>query len=66
MPDKLQSQKFLFSIFLMERPYYTFKYVRKNIKKTNIFYPLIRTRTCARQGVRNVSSSKNFGYLLDG
>ena len=25
MPDKLQSRKMYFSIFLMERPYYTLK-----------------------------------------
>ena len=27
---------------------------RQNFRKTNISYPLIRTRTCAYQGVRNV------------
>ena len=30
-------------------------YVRKGFRKTNIFQPLTRTRTCAYQRVRNVS-----------
>ena len=30
-------------------------YVRKIFRKTNISYPLTRTRTCAYQEVRNVS-----------
>ena len=30
-------------------------------EKKYISYPLIRIRTCAYQGVRNVSFSKNFG-----
>ena len=29
-------------------------------KKNNISYPLIRTRTCVNQGVRNVSFSEDF------
>ena len=32
----------------------------KFTEKTNIFYPLIRTRTSAYQGVRKVSLSENF------
>ena len=32
-------------------------------RKTNISYPLICTRTCAYQGVRNVSFSGNFAYV---
>ena len=32
----------------------------------NISYPLIRTRTCACQGVRSVSFSENFAYVLNG
>ena len=31
--------------------------------KTNIFYPLIRTRTCAYQGVKNVRFCGKFGVL---
>ena len=37
-------------------------YVRKIFRKTNISYSLIQTKTCAYQGVRNVSFSKKFGY----
>ena len=33
--------------------------VRKSFRKTNISYPLIRTRTCTYQRVRNVSFSEN-------
>ena len=33
-------------------------------KKTNIFSPLIRTHTCAYQGVRNICFSENFAYIL--
>ena len=36
-------------------------------EKTNISYPLIRTHTCAYQGVRNVRFSENlvcFVFLL--
>ena len=29
------------------------------------FFPLISTRTCAYQGVRNVSFSENFAYVLN-
>ena len=41
------------------------EYARKIFRKTNISYPLIRTRTCAYQGVRNVSFSENFAYVLN-
>ena len=34
--------------------------LRKILRETNISYPLIRTRTCAYQGVRNVGFSENF------
>ena len=40
-------------------------YVRKIFRKTNISYPLIRTRTCTYQGVRNVSFSENFAYVVN-
>ena len=33
--------------------------------KTNVSYPLIRTHTCAYQGVENVSFSENFAYVLN-
>ena len=41
------------------------KYVRKIFQKTNISNPLIRTRTCVYQEVRNVSFSENFAYGLN-
>ena len=41
------------------------KYARKIFQKTNISNPLIRTRTCAFLGVRNVSFSENFAYILN-
>ena len=40
--------------------------VRKIFQKTNISDPLIRTRTCAYQGVRIVYFLENFGYVLNG
>ena len=42
------------------------KNVRKIFRKANISNPLIRTRTRAYQGVRNVSFSENFAYVLNG
>ena len=39
--------------------------VHKIFRKTNISYPLIRTRTCAYQGVRNVSFSENCNDVID-
>ena len=38
----------------------------QNFQKTDISYPLIRTRTCVYQGVRNVSFSENFACVLNG
>ena len=43
----------------------SFKYVHKIFRKTNIPYPLIRTRTCVYQGVRNVSFPESFAYVLN-
>ena len=40
-------------------------YVCRIFRKTDISYPLIHTRTCAYQWVRNVSFSENFAYLLN-
>ena len=42
------------------------KYVSKIFQKTNISYPLIRTRTCAYNGVRNNSFSECLAYILNG
>ena len=35
------------------------------VEKSNIFYTLIRTRRYAYQGVRNVSFSENFAFVLN-
>ena len=42
------------------------KYIIKIFRKTNISNPLIRTRTCGYQGVRNVSFSEHFAYVVNG
>ena len=39
--------------------------VRKTFWKFNISYPLIYTRTCAYQGVRNISFSENFACVIN-
>ena len=41
------------------------QYARKIFRKTNISYPLVRRRTREYQRVRNVSFSKDFGYVLN-
>ena len=41
------------------------KYASKIFRKTNISNPLIHTRTCAYQGVRNVSFSENVAIVLN-
>ena len=38
----------------------------QNFPKNQHFYPLIRTCTCAYQGVRNVSFPEKFAYVLNG
>ena len=40
------------------------KQSRSNFLKTNISYPLIRTRTCAYQGVRKVCFSENLACFV--
>ena len=37
---------------------------RQIFRKTNFSYPLIRTRTCAYQGVRNVRFSENLANFV--
>ena len=37
---------------------------RQIFRKTNISNPLIRTRTCAYQGVRNVGFSENLAFFV--
>ena len=39
--------------------------MRKIIRKTNTYNPLIRTRKCVYQRVRNVSFSEKFVYALN-
>ena len=41
------------------------QYACKIFQKTNISYPLIRTRTCPCQGLRNISLSENFVHVLN-
>ena len=38
---------------------------RQIFRKNEHFLPLIRTRTCTYQGVRNVSFSENFGNVIN-
>ena len=45
---------------LRDHPYSTYAKFSKNIS-----YPLIRIRTWAYQGVRKVSFSENFAYVLN-
>ena len=40
------------------------KKTRQTFKKTNIYYHLIHTRTCAYQGVRNIRFSKNLACFV--
>ena len=40
------------------------KKTRQILQKTNIPYPLIRTRTCAYQGVRKVHFSRNLACFV--
>ena len=37
----------------------------QNIRKTNMSYPLKRTRTYAYQGIKNVNFSEYFAYELN-
>ena len=41
------------------------KYVRRIFRKTNIFYSLIRTGTCAPELVINIGFSEIFAYVLN-
>ena len=43
----------------------SFSTYEKFFRKTNISYPLTRTRTCAYQGVRNVSFPERFALTLN-
>ena len=48
---------------LRDHPFSTYA---KFSEKLTFLTPLIRTRMCAYQGVRNVSFSENFVYVLNG
>ena len=39
--------------------------VRTQTRNGKISYPLIRTRTCAYQGVKNITSLETFAYVLN-
>ena len=41
------------------------EYARKYFRKTNISYTLIRPHASGYKGVRNVSFSEDFAYLLN-
>ena len=56
------SSKYAFAINIRD---YSFSRYAIFSEKINIFCPQIRTPTCAYQGVRNVSFSDNFAYLLN-
>ena len=44
---------------------HSFNKYAKIFEKTSISYSLIRTRKCEYQGVRNVSFSEIFAYVLN-
>ena len=44
---------------------HSFSTYEKFSEKLTFLNPLIRTRTCAYQRVRNVSFSENFAYILN-
>ena len=58
------TEMFSFIIFMYPRGHLFSKYA-KSFRKISISYLLIRTRTCAYQGVRNVKCLGNFVYLLN-
>ena len=41
------------------------QYVRKILQKGNVSYPMIRTRKCTYQAVKNVSFLENFANVLN-
>ena len=53
------------SSFLEELLQSTLKLETKIFRKANIYYPLIRKRTYAYQGIRCVSFSENFANALN-
>ena len=55
--------KTIYKILILKQEKYHL--VRKILRKNNISYFLIRTCTCAYQGVRNVSFSENVVNILN-
>ena len=71
MNDVLQTEHFMYSSMdeLLENSFVFYSgsfilYVHKNFPKKHIFYELIRTGMFAYHGVKNVSFSENFPYIL--
>ena len=58
-----ERKKILFSFGFRGHPFSTYT---KFSEKLIFLTPLIRTRTCTYQGVRNVTFSENFAYVLNG
>ena len=54
------------TVFVISLKGSSIKYLLKIFRKTNISNPLTRTRTHAYHGIRNVSFSENFAYVLNG
>ena len=58
-----QVSGFLYNLDAFKSSDHSFSAYAKFSEKTNISHPLIRTRTCTYQGLRNVSFSEN-DYLI--
>ena len=64
--DKQVNANAVFMVLLADITYGAILlYVRKFFRKTNTSYPLVCTRMFAYEGVRNVSFSENFAYILN-
>ena len=62
--NKLADSKLFFSSLRRPAVDHSFSTYTIFSEKTNIYYPLTRTRTCVYQGVRNVSFSEDFACVL--
>ena len=60
-----QVSGFLYNLDAFKASDHSFSTYAKFSKKTIISHPLIRTRTCTYQTLRNVSLSENFLYVLN-
>ena len=61
MADSFLNKPLVITFIIMFHERLLVLYVRKIFRKTNICYPLIRTRA---QGVRNASFAESFVYAL--